>query len=182
MNRIQIINLILFQAGWWACVLLGGSPAHWSGTLIAAGIIAFHLSLSDQAYAEAKLIALAILTGLVWDSLLVKLGLLNYSYGMMTNTLAPHWIIAIWAIFATTFNLSLRWLKNRTLAASLMGAIGGPLSYFAGMKVGSVSMPDQLLAMIVLGVGWALLMPLLMSFSMRYDGFSETFDMRAQAS
>ena len=182
MNRLQIINLVLFQAGWWACVLLGGSPAHWSGTLIAIGIIGFHLSLSDQAHAEAKLIALAILIGLFWDSLLVRFGLLNYSHGMMADTLPPHWIIAIWAIFATTINLSLRWLKNRTIAASLIGAIGAPLSYYAGMKVGSVTMPDQLLAMTVLGLGWALLMPLLMRFSMRYDGFSETFDLRRSAS
>jgi hypothetical protein len=182
MNRLQLINLVLFQAGWWACVLLGGSPAHWSGTLIAIGIIGFHLSLSDQAHAEAKLIALAILIGLLWDSLLVRFGLLNYSHGMMADTLAPHWIIAIWAIFATTINLSLRWLKNRTIAASLLGAIGAPLSYYAGMKVGSVTMPDQLLAMTVLGLGWALLMPVLMRFSMRYDGFSETFTLRPSAS
>ena len=182
MNRLQIINLVLFQIGWWACVLLGGSPAHLTGTLIVAGIVSFHLSLSDQAHAEAKLIMLAILTGLIWDSLLVRFGLLNYSHGMMTNTLAPHWIIAIWAVFATTFNLSLRWLKNRTLAASLMGAIGAPLSYYAGMKVGSVTMPDPLLAMLVLGMGWALLMPMLMRFSMRYDGFTETFNMRIRTS
>jgi hypothetical protein len=43
-------------------------------------------------------------------------------------------------------------------------------------------MPDQLLAMTVLGLGWALLMPVLMRFSMRYDGFSETFALRPSAS
>jgi hypothetical protein len=51
-----------------------------------------------------------------------------------------------------------------------------------GMKAGSVTMPDQLLAMTVLGLGWALLMPVLMRFSMRYDGFSETFALRPSAS
>ncbi len=182
MNRLQIANLVLFQIGWWACVLLGGSPAHWSGTLIAMGIIAFHLRQSDHAGAEAKLIALAILIGLLWDSILVSAGLLDYSHGMVADTLAPHWIIAIWAVFATTFNLSMRWLKNRGIVASLTGAIGAPLSYYAGMKAGSVTMPDQVLAMTVLAVGWALLMPLLMRVSMRYDGFSETFRLRSRAS
>ena len=180
MNRLQIINLLLFQAGWWACVLLGGSPAHWAATLIAAGIIVFHLSFSDHAGVEAKLIILAVVTGLLCDSMLVSFGLLNYSHGMMADSLAPHWIIAIWAIFATTFNLSLRWLKHRTLIASLMGATAAPLSYYAGLKAGSVAMPDQVLAMLVLGLMWAVLMPLLMHFSVRLDGYSKTFNVRGQ--
>ena len=181
MNRLQIINLALFQAGWWSCVLLGAGPAHWSGTLIALGIIAFHLALSDQAMAELKLIAVAIVAGLLWDSLLVRLDLLNYSHGMVSDSLAPHWIIAIWAIFATTCNLSMRWLKNRSVLAALTGAVGAPLAYYAGLKAGAVSMPDQGTALIVLGLGWALLMPLLMRISMRYDGFSQTFAPRSLA-
>lgn len=181
MNRLQLINLALFQAGWWSCVLLGASPAHWSGTLIAIGIVAFHLVLSDHAMAELKLIAVAIIVGLLWDSLLVRLDLLNYPHGMLSDSLAPHWIIAIWALFATTCNLSMRWLKNRTVLAALMGAIGAPLSYYAGLKAGAVSMPDQAAALIILGLGWALLMPLLMNLSIRYDGFLPTFSAMSRA-
>lgn len=172
MVRFVIANFVLFQLGWIACVLGGTGKWHWVGTFLVLGIVVFHLSRASRPRVELLLIVLAVFVGALWDSLLVWMNILEYQHGVFNNELAPHWIIAMWALFATTFNVSLRWLKNRPVLAILFGAVGGPLSYFAGSRLGAVAMPDMFLALTTLAVGWALFMPLLMSLSKHLDGYS----------
>jgi hypothetical protein len=87
----------------------------------------------------------------------------------------------MWAIFATTLNISLRWLKGRWLVAILSGAIAGPLAYYAGARLGGVVFTDQTIALIALSMGWAVLMPLLMALSQRLDGFPNLASARRMA-
>lgn len=173
MTHRQLIvgNFLVFQTGWLLCVLAGAGRWHWAGSLLIAAIVALHLWRAKQLKAEFQLIALALLIGMSWDSLLVALGLLQYEHGLLSNHLAPHWIIALWALFACTLNVSLRWLKDRWLVATVFGAIGGPLAYWAGEKLGAVTIPDQSAALLTLMIGWAVMTPVLVLLSKRFDGF-----------
>jgi hypothetical protein len=74
-------------------------------------------------------------------------------------------------LFATTLNLSLGWLKGRPALAALLGAVGGPLAYFAGHRLGGIELPDPAVALLVQGLGWSVLMPLLTSLATRLNGF-----------
>jgi len=169
---ILINNFIFFQLGWLACVLGGTGSWHWMGTMMVIGIVGVHLSRASRPYDEFMLILAALLIGTVWDSLLVWAGLLSYANGVIHAALAPHWIVAMWALFATTLNLSLRWLKGRWVLATIFGAIGGPLAYYAGFRLGAVGMANMTNAMLALAIGWAGLMPLLMWLSQRFNGFA----------
>ena len=91
---------------------------------------------------------------------------------MLLSFAAPYWIVAMWALFATTVNLSLRWLKGRLWLALILGAIGGPLAYFAGYRFGAVTFLESTTALILLSLGWALWTPLLVLASGRYDGYA----------
>lgn len=166
-----LINFVAFQVGWFACVLGGAHQLPWLGTLLVSIIIAVHLSRASRPGAELSLVLLAIAIGSVWDSYLVWRGWLEYPSGTLIPDTAPHWILAMWGVFATTLNVSLRWLKQRWLIAILSGAIAGPLAYYAGARLGGVVFADQTTALIALGLGWAVLMPLLMALSQRLDGF-----------
>ena len=65
--------------------------------------------------------------GLVFDSLLVWQGWLQYSSGiMLLQNLAPYWIVALWGLFATLLNVSLRWMRGRWGIAVLFGAARRP--------------------------------------------------------
>ena len=68
----------------------------------------------------------------------------------------------MWALFATTINLSMAWLKQRWLLASFMGSVFGPLAFIAGEKLGAVQFIDRPSALLALALGWASLMPLLL--------------------
>jgi hypothetical protein len=168
--KAVIINALAFQAGWLCCVLAGANQLPWLGTLTALLIVAWHLGSAGSARREMPLILIAGGIGAVWDSLLVAAGWLQYPSGTLIEGTAPHWIVAMWLLFATTLNVSLRWLKERRALAALLGAVTGPAAYFAGWKLGGVQIPEPAVAMAALACGWALFMPILMSLSRRFDG------------
>ena len=90
--------------------------------------------------------------------------------GSLLAGTAPHWIIALWALFATTLNLSLRWLHGRWWLSALFGAIAGPLAFYAGSRLGAVRFSEPAIALAWLALGWGLLTPLLMRLAQRFDG------------
>jgi hypothetical membrane protein len=169
--KAVIINVLLFQAGWLCCVLAGANLLPWLGTLTALLIVIWHLGNATDTRRELALVLIAGAVGAVWDSALVYAGWLSYPSGTLLEGTAPHWIVAMWLLFATTLNVSLRWLKQRRALAGLLGAIAAPAAYYTGHRLGGVDIPDMATAMVALAAGWALLMPILMSLSNRLDGF-----------
>lgn len=169
-----VLNFIAFQVAWFACVLGGAKDWAAAGTLVVAAVIGLHLVLAQRALPEALLIAIAAVVGLVWESWVVALGLMSYPNGIIASGLAPYWIVAMWALFATSLNLSMGWLKGRPWLASLFGAVGGPLAYLAGQRLGGLQMPDPMLALGMQALGWAVLLPMLTRLATRLDGFGPT--------
>lgn len=157
-----LLNFVLFQIGWFACVLSAAAGNPMLGVGVAAVIIAIHLAMANQKQHEIILIISAILTGLVWDSFLVWQNWIDYSSGMMITNAAPYWIVVMWGLFATTLNVSLAWLKQKMVLAALLGAVAGPLAYYAGFKLNALQFNDTTVALIALAIGWALFTPLLM--------------------
>jgi len=140
--------------------------------LVAAAVIGLHLALARRAFPEALLIVAASLIGLVWDSALIAIGLFTYPSGVLVPGLAPYWMIALWAVFATSLNLSMGFLKGRLWLAALVGGIGGPVSYLAGGRLGGLEMSDPTLALGAQALGWAVLLPVLTHLAARWDGCS----------
>jgi hypothetical protein len=168
-----IINLAAFHLCWLACVLAGAIGMPWLGVAATGALAAYHLNRASQPGREALFLLLAGAIGALWDGLLVGLGWLVYPSGLFAPWLAPTWIIALWVTFATTFNVSLRWLRGHWFLAGLLGAVGGPLAFYAGEQLGGVTFPDTRLAMTALALGWSLLMPLLLFLAERLDGVRE---------
>lgn len=169
---LPLTNFLLFQIGWFACVLGSVYSFPWLGTLTATLIVGYHIYRSQYPEREIWLVIVAIIIGGSWDSLLVWMQLISYNNGMWSANLAPHWIIALWALFATTLNVSLRWMKGRWLIAVLSGLIAGPLAYYAGHRLGAVNFSDISTALAALAIGWSVFMPLLLMLSQRLDGYS----------
>jgi hypothetical protein len=169
-----IINFVLFQFAWFACVLGAANAMPWIGVVVTIAVGLWHFFQAKQAQTEFMLIIIAMIIGGLFDQTLLSLTLIHYeSHGFGTSSMnafiVPIWIIALWAGFATTLNRSLRWMRNKTLLAILFGAIGGPLAYIAAEKLGAVTLTNT--SLVVLSFGWAILTPLLLKLSERFDGF-----------
>lgn len=168
-----VVNLAAYQAGWLACVLGAANGMPWAGPLVVLAFVGIHLRLSKRPGPEFGLIISAVLIGLVADSVLVFSGLVSYPSGTWIEGFAPYWILAMWAMFATTLNVSMKWLRNRNAMAAALGAVGGPLAYLAGEKLGAITFNQPLFALAALAVIWAVAMPLLVALARRMDGMSE---------
>ena len=167
-----VLNFVACQLAWSACVLGGANGRPLAGALVAAAVIGLHLALARRPAPEALLILAASLIGLVWDSALIAIGLFTYPSGILVPGLAPYWMIALWAVFATSLNLSMGFLKGRLWLAALVGGIGGPVSYLAGGRLGGLEMSDPVLALGAQALGWAVLLPVLTHLAARWDGCS----------
>lgn len=170
-------NLLLFKAGWLACVLGAANGMPWLGPVAVAAIAAEHLRTAHAPMDELKLLGLAALIGAVWESALVLTNILDYGDG---NAYAPFWIIAMWVLFATTLNIGMNWLKRHWGIAAIAGGIGGPLAFFSGAKAGAVVFTDTINSLLVIGVGWAVLLPLLVTASRRLNGHAQSVPLSLQ--
>lgn len=171
-----MINFVLFQIGWFACVIAASKQIPWLGVIVVTTIVAWHLSQSKQVKPELILLALALLIGGIYDQFMLSSGLISYQAHGWSISLVPAWILALWAAFVTALNVSLRWLKEiksqgKWLVAILFGAIGGPLAYMGAEKLGAVSLNHLPASYIALAIGWAILTPLLLALSEKFDGF-----------
>jgi hypothetical protein len=169
----MLLNFIAFQAGWFACVLGAAHGWPWSGTAAALAVVGLHAGRAARPRAELALAALAMAGGAVWDSGLALSGWLQYASAPAASPwthLAPPWIVAMWALFATTLNVTLRWLRGRWLLAALLGAVAGPLSYLAGVRLGAARLVEPALALGALAVEWSLMLPALVALAPRLDG------------
>jgi hypothetical protein len=165
----NVINFIIFQVGWFACVYGGANQLPWLGTIFVAVALLLHLKMVEQPAQEIRLIATALTIGLGLELFLINAAIVVYPSGILITGIPPHWILALWVLFAMTLNMSLGWLKNHLYISAILGAVAGPLSYLAGFKLGGVTFPNTTLAMIILGCNWALITPCLVIFASRFD-------------
>jgi len=164
------INMVLYQLGWFSCVL----GAAWEQPLAGAGLALFllliHLLLADNRPAELKLIAAACLCGIMVDSLQQASGLFTFRTDPRWPLWLPLWVFVIWAQFATLFRHALYWLNRRYLLGALFGFFGGPLAYWSGIRLGAAEFGHApAITLIVLAAVWSLVVPLLLWLHQQID-------------
>ncbi|MDD0995826.1 DUF2878 domain-containing protein [Pseudomonas sp. TNT2022 ID1044] len=151
----RLANALLFQLGWFACVMGGNSL--W--LLVALAALVIHLLWISSWGREGRLILAVVVLGTAVDSFLRWLGVFEFKD---LSPLIPLWLMLLWALLATTLRHCLHWSASPMWRASLLGAVGGPLSYYAGGQLAGVRFPFGVLPTLIgLGLLWALLFPLL---------------------
>ena len=151
----QIANAVLFQIGWFACVM--GGSSYW--LLLAVAVLLVHLLWISSWAAEGKLLLWITALGIVLDSLLMHVGVFGFGN---ESLLIPLWLIVLWPVLATTLNHCLAWTAQPWWRASLLGATSAPLSYYAGAQLAGVALPyGTATTLLVLALIWAAVFPLL---------------------
>jgi hypothetical protein len=167
----NIANYVLFQAGWLACVGAALEGGMWLGPLAVLLIVGIHMGFiarPESRRLELGLLVAVGVLGVFADTLVAALGMVTYpsSIEAWPFAIAPPWIAALWVLFATLPGHSMGWLMGRPWLAALLGAIGGPLSFLAGERLGAIGTgPSPTLTYIVLAVEYAICMPLLLHFA-----------------
>jgi hypothetical protein len=173
MTRSRIIwNVVVYQIVWIVCVAGAGAGLYAPGIIAAVLCVAWHVSKARHPRRELALVALAATLGAAFETALFASGWVHMPSSALLGNLTPIWMVCLWAAFATTLNVSLRFLRERLILSSLVGAVGAPLAYHAGAGMGALLWVEVLPALLAVAAAWALLTPLLMVSARRLDGYA----------
>ena len=162
----NLYNFVAYQLAWFAVILGAAHGMPRAGAAVALLVAAVHLVLRRDRV-ELKLIGLAAVIGLLVDSALAITRAGPLRGGMAGRVSRPIWMLSLWIAFATTLNHSLRWLMLRPVAAALAGALGGPLAYLAGAKLGALTLATPAVTLPFIAMLWTLAMVALSMVVMR---------------
>lgn len=141
----KVANAVLFQAGWFACVLGGNSGWLMLALVILVGHWFWH--------GDGRLMIEAFALGVLVDSGLMWLKVYDFH---PNGWLLPMWLALLWPLLATTLRHCLAWTARPRWLAAGLGAVAGPLSYYAGGKMAGVGFPYGVLPTLLgLAVLWA---------------------------
>jgi len=161
MSMGRLLNAGLFYGGWFACVLGAAWGYPGVGLGLALVLLAIHLMTASHRGSEVVLVLTIGGLGFLVDTSQALAGVFQFAAGGTAAWLCPPWLVAIWMLFATTLNGSMHWLAGRYVVAAVLGAVGGPLSYAYGARLGAIPFVSEN-AITVLAVVWAVVMPLLL--------------------
>ena len=158
----SVVNFGAFQIGWFAAVLGAGHGMPWLGVAIVPFVLLVNLALSADRRQELVVALVAAVMGFAVDTGLVAAGVFAPVPFLVPRPFSPLWMVMLWVNQATTLNGCLAWLRGRYLAGSLFGAIGGPLAYLSGARLGAASLPSTA-GLVILGITWACAFPALLA-------------------
>jgi len=171
----SLLNFALFQGFWFAAVIGASRGELWWGPAAALVFAAVHLGMVPAGLRRAEVGYLAGMTivGGLLDTALHAFDVTAFptsspgtsgAWPEALGLVPPPWILSCWLAFACLPRFSLGWLVDRPRLAALFGAIGGPLSYLAGVRLGAAAIPgDATTTVTVLAVEYAVLMPLMLA-------------------
>lgn len=144
------INVGINQAIWFLCVLRGNT-----GALFALPLLVLNILLSRHRRADLQMIGVLLPIGILVDGTLQTIGFFSFT---STGFPMPLWLAVIWAALAALPHHCLAWMKKRILLSAFFGAFGGPLAYWAGVRLGAATFHWPLLSSLaLLAVVWAFL-------------------------
>ena len=165
------VSLVGYQLVWFCAVIGAGRGLALPGVLAMLLYATWQLTVSQQHKADLLLLVTAIALGCVLDGGLLRAGLLRYAAAWPLATMAPAWILALWATFALTFTQSLKYLQTRLWLALFLGVIGCPLAYLGaarGWHAVTFAQPTWHVVL-WLAISWGLATPLLAWLARRWS-------------
>lgn len=165
-----LVNIVAFQLCWFASVLGAAAGQPWLGPLFAAVWLPLHIRATGSFMGvEAKLIIAAGALGYVLDSLVVLAGGMSFPSQAQLGAPTTLWMVTLWLGFAATLRHALGWVRERYLLGAILGAMAGPLAYWSGSKLGAVELGQTGTSLVMVGLEWAVAMPLLLLLVARLE-------------
>lgn len=162
------LTLVAYEAVWFAAVIGAGHGLWWPGVVGTLAFAAWRLAVSEHRRVEARLVAVALLLGVILENLWVRSALVSYATPWPWAE-SPAWLMSLWLAFALTIVPLFGYLHARPALAAVFGAVGGPLAYLGAARGWhAVLLPTPMWpTLLALAVGWAIAFPLLTTLAQR---------------
>ncbi|QDU63366.1 hypothetical protein Pan216_42440 [Planctomycetes bacterium Pan216] len=157
----SLVNFIAFQTAWFACILDAKLGVGWLGVAAVGVVVVLETALVTRRARHLAFLMLVGLLGTAIESTMVSIGAYGFRNPSPIPWLCPLWISAMWVNFATTVEGCLAWLRHHRAWASLLGLLGGPVSYWGGQRMGGMEFHwGTVPTLLVIGLVWAVATPL----------------------
>lgn len=166
----RIVNMACFYGGWLICMHEATGPTPYFGSLVVAALLVYHMIFTHAFWVDAILIASLAILGTIIDSAYIWTGLIDYQGGYSCcPSIAPLWITSLWALYASSVNHSLEWLKlHLYLIAAPLGAAGAISSYLVGVELGAITIHHSpVVTFAIIGLVWSVIVPASLIFADR---------------
>lgn len=156
----RLLELAVLQAVWLLVVGAAGRGNGWIGPLAVGLLLPVYAARSATPSRELFFFAVLGLGGSLIDSLQGGFGILEFRL-RPAEWVCPLWITAMWVHLGMQLRGPLASLVGRPWLAATLGAVGGPLAYWAGVRLGAAQFhPRPVLSVVVIGAVWAIALPL----------------------
>ncbi len=154
------VQALLFNGVWAACVLGGASRIAWLPGAATLAFLSVHFAFVHWTPREPVRILATGVAGFAADSAFSAAGLLRFGVAANGPIIPPLWLLCLWLAFAASLGGYLSALRDRPALAALTGAAAGPLSYWAGSRLGVLSLGDRpVTSLTALTLFWAAFLP-----------------------
>ena len=178
MRAFNALNGLIYSFGWVFCILCGASHLTLPPlifTLIAVIAQLYFLYKQDQKvyYADLLVLLYGVSFGYFMEIALISNGIVTYATENRFFALfPPGWIWSLYFLFSLTFNHSLKFLHAYRVLPFLFGALGGPISYLVGQRLGAVTLSSDA-ALLFLGALWGVYLFVMYEFTSRINHSTE---------
>ncbi|HFK2883704.1 TPA: DUF2878 domain-containing protein [Stenotrophomonas maltophilia] len=155
-------NLLGNQLVWLCAVAGAGRGWQWPALLAASLYIGSQLLTSPRPRLDLRLLLLALACAWLVDASAAASGTVRYAAAPL-GWAPPPWIMALWAAFAMTLTMSMRFLQHHPALPALFGLLLAPLAYLSAARgFDAVRFADPVWpGLLVLGAGWSIALSLL---------------------
>jgi hypothetical protein len=156
------INFIIFQVCWFVCVMGAASNLGWLGPLLVIITVPLQIYFLTEKYrVEIIFVIICGISGFFLETIMIA-GNIYFPVSEVWGLICPPWMAALWFNFAMLVSISLSWLKGKYLLALILGGLFGPVAYWGGEKLGTITVNSAFgQGYLPLALVWALVLPCL---------------------
>jgi len=166
-----IIDIVGFQATWWAAALGAGAGNWIPGSAVGGFVLLLQMIAAKVRLATFATVVIACVIGLAGETAMIASGLVSYAATWPLAGLPPLWLLTLWMVFATCIEATLRMLgDNALLKGALLGAVVAPPTYWAGESFAALSFAEpKWIGLIAIAAIWAIATPIMLATYRRFS-------------
>lgn len=158
-----IFNFISYEIAWFSAILLASNNHNLLAVLVVSFIALVQVTWQYFVMMRTRglwlMVAIFVITGTLVDTLLLKVGVIQFSANPFDNHFSPPWMSCIWLSFAITYYSAMSSFFKRYFLNSILCFIFFPIAYISGAALHAAHLPYGYTSAILIGIIWAILFP-----------------------
>jgi len=166
MNSKIVFNIIGFYICWWSTIYGVSIDYYFIGPVVVLIFLTIHLYKIVNHHQENIFLLICFILGLLIETIFLNLDIIIHK-GLLTKFyIAPLWSIMLWVCFGATISHSFKWMSQRYIESSILGALSAPIVYFSFRTFGIIEFGNSnLITGILVSIIWGISIPLFIKIS-----------------